>query len=150
MKTSKQNIAMRQTILAVAVLAAIGQARAQVTDEVKQLTNPESSISVGAGGVSGDSKDRAQYGIFNGMREHSGYLLFDLDYIARDNATGTWTTVQGRNLGLDNREIRAGMQKQGDWKVFGEYNEITRHSPFTVNTGMTNAGTTTPVVVPVR
>ena len=39
------------------------------------------------------------------------------------------------------------MQKQGDWKVFGEYNEITRHSPFTVNTGMVNAGTTTPTVV---
>ena len=93
MKTSKQNIAMRQTILAIAVLAAIGQARAQVTDEVKQLTTPESSVSVGAAGVSGDSKDRAQFGIFNGMREHSGYLLLDLDYITRDNATGTWTTA---------------------------------------------------------
>jgi MtrB/PioB family decaheme-associated outer membrane protein len=147
MKTSKQNIVLRQTILAVAVLAAIGQARAQMSEEVKQLTNPESSVSIGVGSVTGDSKDRAQYGTYNGMRDHSGYLLFDLDYIMRDNATGTWTTVRGRNLGLDNREIRAGLQKQGDWKVFGEYNEITRHSPFTVNTGMLNAGTTTPTVV---
>ncbi len=147
MKTSKQNLCVGQTILAIAVLAAIGQARAQVADEVKELTTPGSSVSVGLGHVSGDSKDRAQFGIFNGMREHSDYLLFDLDYITRDNATGTWTTVQGRNLGLDSRELRGGVQKQGDWKVFGEYNEITRHSPFTVNSGMVNAGTTTPVVV---
>jgi MtrB/PioB family decaheme-associated outer membrane protein len=147
MKTSKQNIVMRQTLLAVAVLAAVGQARAQMSEEVRQLTTPDSSISVGAAGVSGDSKDRAQFGMFNGMREHDAYLLLDLDYARRDNATGTWMTVYGRNLGLDNREFRAGMQKQGDWKVFGEYNEITRHSPFTVNTGMLNAGSTTPVVV---
>ena len=147
MKTTTHNFVLRQTILAVAVLAAIGQARAQMSEEVKQLTNPESSVTVGAAGVSGDSKDRAQFGIFNGMREHDSYLLLDLDVIKRDNATGTWMTAYGRNLGLDNREFRVGMEKQGDWKIFGEYNQITRHSPFTVNTAMQGVGTTTPVVV---
>ncbi len=147
MKTSKQNLCVGQTILALAVLAAIGQARAQATEEVSQLTNPESSVSIGAAGVSGNDKDRAQWGMFNGMRKDDGYLLFDLDYIKRDNATGTWTTLQGRNLGLDNRELRGGVQKQGDWKVYGEYNELTRRSPFSVNTAMTNAGSTTPNVV---
>ena len=149
MKTSQRNLCCTQTILAVAVVAAIGQARAQVTDEVQQLITPDSSISVGVGSVSGDEKDRAQYGIFNGMRKDRGYLLFDLDYITRDNATGTWTTLQGRNLGLENRELRGGINKQGDWKVFGEYNQITRRSPFAVNTGMVNAGSTTPVIVPI-
>ena len=149
MKTSQRNLCCTQTILAVAVVAAIAQARAQVTDEVQQLITPDSSISVGVGGVSGDEKDRAQFGTYNGMRKDRSYLLFDLDYITRDNATGTWITLQGRNLGLDNRELRGGVQKQGDWKVFGEYNEITRRSPFTVNTGMVNAGSTTPVIVPI-
>ena len=147
MKTSQRNLCCTQTILAVAVVAAIAQARAQVTDEVQQLITPDSSISVGVGGVSGDEKDRAQFGTYNGMRKDRSYLLFDLDYITRDNATGTWITLQGRNLGLDNRELRGGVQKQGDWKVFGEYNEITRRSPFAVNTAMTNAGSSTPNVV---
>jgi len=147
MKTSKQNLCVRQTILAVAVLAAIGQARAQATDAATELSTPESSVSVGVGSASGDSKDRAQFGVFNGMRENSEYLLFDLNYVTRDNATGAWTTLKGRNLGLDNRELSGGMQKQGDWKFFGEYNQITRHSPFTVNTGMRDAGSTKPVVV---
>ena len=149
MKASKQNRGVVPTILAMAVLAAIGQARAQATDEAKLLIEPESSVSIGAAGVSGDSKDRAQYGIFNGMRKDSGYLLLDLDYIKRDNDSGTWTTMQGRNLGLDNREFRALMQRQGDWKVFGDYSEITRRSPFSVNTGMIDAGTTKPIIVPV-
>ncbi|MEQ1515247.1 MAG: MtrB/PioB family outer membrane beta-barrel protein, partial [Usitatibacteraceae bacterium] len=149
MKTSKQYIGMVPTILAVAVLGAIGQARAQSSDEVKELTTPESSVAVGVAGVSGDSKDRAQWGMFNGMRKGDSHLLLDLDYLTRDNLTGTWTTLQGRNLGLDNRELRGGMQKQGDWKLFGEYSEITRRSPFTVNTGMRDAGTTTPTIVPI-
>ena len=123
MKTSIQVFGAGPTILALAVSAAIGQVCAQVTDEVKQLIEPESSVSIGAAGVSGDSRDRAQFGMFNGMRKDSGYLLFDIDYLTRDNASGTWTMLQGRNLGLDNRELRAGMQKQGDWKVLGEYNE---------------------------
>ena len=147
MKTSKQNIVVRQTILAIAVLAAIGQARAQVTDEVKQLTNPESSVSVGAAGVSGDSKDRAQFGIFNGMREHkrlpaarSG--LHHSRQCHRNLDDCVRTQPRSRQPGIPCRHA-----KTGDWKVFGEYNEITRHSPFTVNTAMVNAGTTTPTVV---
>jgi MtrB/PioB family decaheme-associated outer membrane protein len=149
MKTSKQNIRLVPTILAVAVMAAIGQARAQATDEVQQLTTPESSVTVGVAGVSGDSKDRAQWGMFNGMRKDDAYLRLDLDYLTRDNATGTWMTLQGRNLGLDNRELRGGVNKQGDWKILGEYSEITRRSPFTVNTAMRDAGSTNPVIVPI-
>jgi len=146
MKTSKQNLRVGPTLLAIAVLAAIGQARAQATDAVKDLTTPDSSISVGGAAVSGDPKDRAQFGLYNGMREDSGYLLLDIDYLTRD-ATGTWMQLYGRNLGLDNRELRGVVHKQGDWKIYGEYNEITRHSPFTVNTAMQNAGSTTPIIV---
>lgn len=150
MKTSRKTPRICSTTLALAVLAAIvaqGQVRAEPSDEVRLLMEPESSVSIGAAGVSGDSKDRAQFGIYNGMRKESGYLILDLDYLTRDNSTGTWISLQGRNLGLDNREFRALMQRQGNWKVFGEYNEITRHSPFTVNSGMLTAGSTRPTVV---
>ena len=119
-----------------------------MSEEVRELTTPDASISVGGAGVTGNSEDRAQFGQFNGMREHNGYLLLDADYARRDNATGMWTTVVARNLGLDNREVRVGVNRQGDWKLFGEWNQITRHSPFTVNTGMLNVGSTTPQVVP--
>jgi MtrB/PioB family decaheme-associated outer membrane protein len=149
MRTSDHVFILRHTLIALAVLAAMNQARAQMSEEVRQLTTPDRWVSIGAAAVSGDSKDRAQFGIFNGMREHDGYLLLDADYATRDNATGTWVTIVARNMGLDNREFRAGVNKQGDWKIFGEYNEITRHSPFTVNTGMLNVGSTTPTVVPV-
>ena len=148
MKTMNRNLRVSPALIAVAVLAAIGQARAQVSDEIKQLTEPESSVTVGLAGVSGDSRDRAQFGMFNGMRNDRGYLLLDIDYLRRDNATGTWASLQARNLGLDNREFAIGMHKQGNWKIFGEYNEITRHSPFAVNTAMRDAGSTRPTVVP--
>ncbi len=148
MKTMNRNLRVSPALIAVAVLAAIGQARAQVSDEIKQLTEPESSVTVGLAGVSGDSRDRAQFGMFNGMRNDRGYLLLDIDYLRRDNATGTWASLQARNLGLDNREFAISMHKQGNWKIFGEYNEITRHSPFTVNTAMRDAGSTRPTVVP--
>ncbi len=147
MKTYRQNSSPRMSVLAMLVLAAISQAHAQSAEEPTKLTEPESSINIGAAGLSGDNKDRAQFGMYNGMRKDTGYLLLDFDYVTRDNATGTWTNLEGRNLGLDIRELRAGMQKQGNWRVSGEYNEITRRSPFTVNSGMVNAGSSTPQVV---
>ena len=151
MKTVKP-FAGRQSILAVAVLAAIGQistnARAEVSEEAKLLIEPESHVSIGAAGLSGNDKDRAQFGMFNGMRKDSSHLILDLDYLNRNNAEGIWTSLQGRNLGLDSREFLALMQRQGDWKVSGGYSEITRRSPFSVNTGMRDAGSTKPIIVP--
>ena len=114
MRTGNERIVtsavLRRTAIAMAVLAAIGQARAQMSEEVKQLTTPDAWVSVGAAGVTGNSADRAQFGQFNGMREHNGYLLLDADYAKRDDATGTWMTIVARNLGLDNREIRVGVK----------------------------------------
>jgi MtrB/PioB family decaheme-associated outer membrane protein len=146
MRTANRNNVLRRTAIAMAVLAAVGQARAQMSEEVRQLTTPDAWVSVGAAAVTGDKADRAQFGQFNGMREHDGYLLLDADYAKRDDATGTWMTIVARNLGLDNREVRVGVNKQGDWKLYGEWNQITRHSPFTVNTGMQNVGSTTPQI----
>jgi len=133
MKTTQQ---FTQKLLALALLAAFNPAFADSADEVKDLITPDSSISVGLGATAGDSKEKAQFGQYNGMRKDSGYLLFDVDFLRRVEETGTWTKLQGRNLGLDNRELLFGQQKQGDWKYSAEYNEITRTNPYNINTAM--------------
>lgn len=146
MKISSQQFSFSQKILVLSLLAAFGPAHAE--DELAQFIKPDSSvISVGLGVASGDSKDRAIFGQYNGMRKNDASLLLDVDVVKRQDETGLWTNFEGRNLGLDNRELRFSQQKQGDWKYFGEYNEKVRHEPRTVNTGLLGAGTTTPTVV---
>ncbi|TRZ68510.1 MAG: MtrB/PioB family decaheme-associated outer membrane protein [Rhodocyclaceae bacterium] len=133
-----------QKLLALALLAAFAPAHA--SDEVDALVKPESWISVGIDGVNGSNKDRAFFGQYTGLRKDGGNLLLDFDYIQRDDESGSWKILQGRNLGLDNREFNASYIKQGDWKLGAEYNEITRHDPRSINTGMLNPGSTTPAV----
>ncbi len=131
--------------LALFALAFAGAARADDEDFAK-LTKPESSIGVGAAAVSGDSKDRSIWGQYNGMREDNGYLLLDFDFIKRDDKTGTWTNIMGRNLGLDTRELGFSTEKQGDWKIGLDYSELVHREIRTINTSEVGAGTTTPVV----
>lgn len=132
----------RRKLLALSLLAVFAPAHA--SDEVDALVKPDSSIAVGIGGVTGGNKDRALFGQYNGLRGDGGHLLLDFDYIKRDDESGAWKILQGRNLGLDNRELGASYIKQGDWKASAEFNEITRHDPRSVNTGMANPGSTTP------
>jgi len=141
MKNSKQFLGFSKTAIALAMLAAINPAQAQTAD----LAKPTSWVGVGAAYVTGDSADRAQWGIYNGMRQNSSYLLLDLDYTGRSDS-GLWTKFSGRNLGLDNRELSLGQNQQGNWKYGVDYSEITRHDYRTINTGMTGVGTTTPVI----
>lgn len=144
MNTVKQQPALSQTLIALAVLAAFGPARAQ---DIGELTAPGNSISIGAGVVSGNDKDRARFGLYNGLRNHSVNGLLGFEYLNRDDATGTWTKAEGRNLGLDSREFSFSREKQGDWKFNAGFSEIVLQNQRTINTGMTGAGSTTPTVV---
>ena len=112
MKASKKSIGLGRTLIAASVLLAFGTAYAQ-DDDLARLTQLESSIGVGIGAVSGDQGDRSIFGQFNGMREDRGYLLLDIDYAKRDDATGTWTIVTAHDLGLDSRELGVTVNKQG-------------------------------------
>src|SRR5512132_2969193 len=135
-----------RSVLALAVLSALGAARAE-DPSVAELTKPDSGfVSVGAAGVSGDSADRSLFGQYRGLRKDDAYFLLDFGYVKRDEATGTWTIVEGRNLGLDTRELRGSLERQGNWKIYGEYSELVRFYPRTINTSLQGAGTTTPVV----
>src|SRR5438105_1296868 len=119
-----------QTLIVLALTAAFSPVHAQ------DVSLPQSWVSVGAGWVSGDSKDRARFGMFNGMREHDFYGLLDFEYLNRNPETARWTAITGRDLGLDTREAFFSTRKLGDWKVFGGYSEIERFDPRTINTGM--------------
>jgi len=145
MKTRKQKLVFRKKILAISVLLAIGSAYAE-DDDVTKLTKNESSVSVGAGGVSGDSKSKSIFTQYNGLRNNDANLLLDIDVTRLNDATGLWTKIEGRNLGLDDRDLNFSQTKQGDWKYFLEYNEITHHDIRTINTGMQGAGSTAPII----
>lgn len=120
-----------------ALLAVAGPALAD-DEEIKQLVQPESSARLGLGYLSDDNR---RFGQYTGVKNQGGYLLLDLDYLKRDDATGTWTRFFGRNVGLDNRELRGEYGQQGNWRAFIDFNQIPRNEPLTVNTGLTGIGT---------
>jgi MtrB/PioB family decaheme-associated outer membrane protein len=130
----------RQSVLVISLAVAFGTASA-AEEDVAQLIKPDSSISVGLGAVSGNKEDRAVFGQYNGMRRSQGQLILDVDYLRRDDASGTWTNLNGRNLGNENREFGFSQQKQGDWRYFFEYGELVRNYSNTINTNITGIGT---------
>ena len=131
-KKTKQ--AFKLTALAAALLTAYGPVLA---------AGPESEVSIGIGNW---SDDRPQTGIYDGMRDSGPYFLLDADILKRDDATGTWYGLKARNLGLDDREIKAEWLRQGNIGLSLEYSRIPRDSPWTINTGLQGIGTTTLLV----
>jgi len=155
MKISTQRPGLSRALVALAVALAFGPARAQEAGGIARgpvngpgytSTAPESSISVGVGVSSGDEKDRARWGMFNGLRVDDVNGLLGFGYYNRDAASGKWMSIEGRNLGLDNRELGYSYRRLGDFKFNIDYSEITRHDPRTINTSLQGAGTTTPTV----
>ena len=120
-----------------ALLAAFGSAGAAEGDDITQLTQPESTISLGAAYVDSDG---ARFGQYTGMNESGGYGLLDADIAKRDDATGTWLKLTGRNLGLDNRELKLEHDRQGDWGYYLDFSQTPRYEPYTVNTAVTGIG----------
>ncbi|HVB48858.1 MAG TPA: MtrB/PioB family decaheme-associated outer membrane protein [Burkholderiales bacterium] len=146
MNITKKDLGLSRAIVAAALLAAVAPARADDASDYAKLTQLESSVAVGAAVSRGDSSDRALFGQYNGLRKDDTNLLLDFDYVKRDDKTGTWTIIRGRDLGLDTPELDFTLNRQGDWKFSADYEEIVKHDIRTINTGMTGAGTTTPKV----
>lgn len=119
------------------------QADEEADEEITQLTEPESSVSLGVGNW---TSDRPHEGLFDGMRDSGAYGLLDADIVKRDDETGTWYTLKGRNLGLDSRELKAEWLRQGKIGLSLEYSRIPRDNPFRINTGLQGIGTTSQTV----
>jgi MtrB/PioB family decaheme-associated outer membrane protein len=131
---------LKLTALCAALAGVWGPALAQEEPGVAELSKPESSVSLGIGYW---SDDRPQLGTYDGMRDKGAYGLLDALIIKRDDATGTWFTLDARNLGLESREFRAEWLRQGDIGVSIEYNRIPYASPFTVMTATQGLGSST-------
>jgi MtrB/PioB family decaheme-associated outer membrane protein len=130
-------IAVSHLLAGAALLAAATPAFADEA-EIKQLTKPESTARIGMGYLSDDNR---RFGQYSGVKDQGGYLMLDLDYLNRDDATGTWSRLLGRNVGFDNRELRGEFGPQGNWRGFIDFNQIPRYEPVIVNTGLTGIGT---------
>ncbi len=145
------NQAPRQalTLLAAALLAAFGPAWAEdaappSADELrKDLYTPGSRVSLGVGHV---SQSNHRFGVHNGMADGGPFSILNIDAVQRDQDTGTWVRLRARNLGLDTREMRLGVERQGDWGFFIENSQFSRREPFVVNTGLQGLGTGNQVV----
>lgn len=132
----------RFTAMAAAVFAVTG-AYAAEDDEIASLIKPESYIEFGLGYV---NKDNARFGQYSGLNKQGGYGLLGGSLIKRDDASGTWLELSGRNLGLDSREIRFDHNRQGRWGYFIEYDEVPSFNPYKLNTGLAGIGTTTQTI----
>jgi MtrB/PioB family decaheme-associated outer membrane protein len=138
-------IEMKRAPLAAALLLAFGTVYAQQSEEVKALVSPDtSSITTGLGATSGANQAR-RFGQYNGLNK-DGALLLDFEIVKRDDATGTWTSIVGRDLGLETRELGVSVQKQGDWRYGIDYTEMVRNDPYIIHTGMSGLGSTTPTI----
>ncbi len=133
------------TAAAAALLLAFGPALAQ-DNSAAQLTKPQSSINVGVGYV---SKDNQRFGQYNGLTDKGAYGIVDFSLNKRDDATGTWFRLMGRDLGYKDPELRLEQKRQGDWGYYIDYTRIPRYEPYTINTGLQGVGSTSQTVVPI-
>ena len=130
----------RLTTVTAAVLTAMSPAFAAEIDPAR----PVSEVSVGIGYANNDGR---QFGQYNGINESGAYGLLDLDFVRRDDPTGTWMRFFGRNLGLESRQLRFDHNRQGNWGYFLEFNQIPRYEPYSVTTavgGITSPNLTVP------
>lgn len=144
MKSKHTSMRFRLTPVAAALLAIFGSAQAD-ENEVQQMITPESFINAGVAHIN-DSRDAKHFGQYTGMNQGGYYGLIDFDLVKRDDATGKWTVIKGRNLGLDTMELGVSQQLQGNWKYKVEFNSIVRNDPYIIHTGMQGIGSTTPAV----
>lgn len=126
-----------QIISACALLLTAEAALSTEDDNLKRLTKPQSTINFGAGYL---SDDNARFGQYSGVRNEGPYGLFNVDITKRDDNTGTWLKLLGRNLGLQNRDVRFEHNKQGHWSYFIDFSQTPRYEPFTAVTAVTGIG----------
>ena len=132
----------RRSVIASALLVAFGPAFGADGEDASL----RSEVSVGIGYVSDDNQ---RFGEYTGLTDKDAYLLLDADVVRRNDATGTWLRITGRNLGFDDRLLRFEQERQGNWGYFIEFNQIPRFDPYTINTGLLGIGTNvqTPVTI---
>jgi MtrB/PioB family decaheme-associated outer membrane protein len=142
--TNKMQVNWKLLPLAAALALAYGTALAQEGEVAAMISPNTESVSVGAAGTNG-AANLHRLGQYTGLNK-DGAVLLDFEKLSREEESGTWTRISGRDLGLDTRELGFSTEKQGAWRIGADWNEIVRNDPYVINTGMTGIGTTTPTI----
>ena len=116
----KRVCSFKYSSMTLALAAAFGTAHAVepiVTENIdprapNSLNTGASEASVGIG-YANDATRR--FGEYNGIKENGAYGLIDFNWVKRNDETGTWTRIFGRDVGLDDRQLRFEQQRQGNW-----------------------------------
>src|SRR5882762_325756 len=139
--------ALRTTGIAAAVLAVFANAQAQQVEPLAPsgLNTEASSVSLGVGVSANDGR---RFGEYNGITREGAYGLIDFNLVKREDETGTWTQLFGRNVALDNRQLRFEQSRQGDWGFYVDYARLPRYEPYSISTDVTGIGAPN-VTVPV-
>jgi MtrB/PioB family decaheme-associated outer membrane protein len=137
MNLSRRKACQIQAVLTVSFVIPGLVCAADENDKLKQLIKPQSTVNIGAGYL---FNDNARFGQYTGLRDQGAYGIFNLDFVKRDEDTGTWYRLMGRNLGFENRDIRLEHARQGNWGYFIEFSQTPHYEPFTVNTAVTGIG----------
>lgn len=125
-------------VVSVCVFLLIAETAVSTEDEnLKRLIKPQSTVNFGVGYL---FDDNARFGQYSGVRNENPYGIFNVDLTKRDDGTGTWLKLSGRNLGFQNRDVRFEHNKQGHWSYFIDFNQTPRYEPFTVVTAVTGIG----------
>ena len=144
MKNRQQAFAVRASVIAVRAaligVAAMSVARAAESDDVKQQTQPTSSVEVGAGYVSQDS---FKFGEYNGLFNKGAYGIFGFRAYGGgtyDTADPTRWSITGTDLGLETRDVAIQYGQQGRFRIDVGYDELRRARSDTYQTPYLGAG----------
>ncbi|RIX49678.1 MAG: MtrB/PioB family decaheme-associated outer membrane protein [Rhodocyclales bacterium GT-UBC] len=108
-----------------------------LSEETLRLITPGSEITLGVGSVSGDNQ---RFGTYNGLHKQGYIGLGEFSIVRRDESTGTWFRSEARNLGIPQAEFRIEHERQGQWRYFAEFDQITRYTPYDVRSRLQGGG----------
>jgi len=131
------------TLISVTAASAADNNNEPAAPDSGTYTRPNSNFEFG---LLYGSSDAPLFGLYNGLNDQGIYGLLGVSLNKRDEDTGTWLTLSGRNIGLDSRELRFEHNRQGNWAYYLEYSRTPRVTPYTISTGLAGIGTATQTI----
>ena len=129
-----------RTAIVVALSAIFPMSGAYAEDDLEALLNPNTAEA--AFKLPYIDKINPLYRQYNGVNHQGVNGNLDIN-VTKRSEDGTWFKLQAENLGLSTQEFGMSYEKQGDWGLGLEYNQIPRYSPYQVNSATTGIGSNT-------
>jgi hypothetical protein len=143
---SAQRAVLSGSLVAASLALGAPGVGAQVTpnDALQRLISPDiTAVTIGAAAITGDNADRSLFSQYRDWRDREAMLRLDLDFVRREEATGTWLHMRVTRLKTPNS---ASATSGKAWKLFVDFNSMVRNYPRTIHTGLDGAGGTNPIV----